>query len=513
MRVTSLRLVNFRSFEDSETIKLGHLNVLIGANNSGKSSVIRALHQMQEGIGDTFADVRSGSQSATVQISLDDISDVPRWSVGINERLSGDLFVDIATTDRRSGTSSLRFKPAASSRDTAQGDLKFPGTDPRHFVVPYLSKRKSVNYSEDVREKAAMAISSDLSNLAAKLSRISNPQFPKYEQYARSCKEILGFVITAIPSTNGLLPGTFLPNGDGLPIAQMGEGVANVVQMLVNLVTSKKKLFLVEEPENDLHPRALKALLNLMIESAKDNQFVVSTHSNIVVQHLCSAPQSRLYRISVEEGEQPAKAKIEHVPEDSQARLNALSELGYALSDFDLWDGWLILEESSAERIIRSYLIPWFAPGLNRLRTMSANGVDKVESSFADFNRLVLFTHLQPLYLNKAWVRVDGDERGKTIVDNLRKNYSGWTPGNFSVFDQPQFERYYPTNFSDKVDEVLVIQEKAKKRAAKKQLLDEVIAWVEEDHRRAKEALRVSAQSVISDLQSIEQKLSTKQWL
>ena len=34
-----------------------------------------------------------------------------------------------------------------------------------------------------------------------------------------------------------------------------------------------------------------------------------------------------------------------------------LSDLGYELGDFDLWEGWIFFEESSSEKIVREYLI------------------------------------------------------------------------------------------------------------------------------------------------------------
>ena len=56
---------------------------------------------------------------------------------------------------------------------------------------------------------------------------------------------------------------------------------------------------------------------------------------------------------------------------EAEERRNALERLGYDLSDYDLWKAWLILEESSAERLIREYLIPWFIPELQgRLRRL-----------------------------------------------------------------------------------------------------------------------------------------------
>ncbi|ARU22344.1 membrane protein [Ralstonia solanacearum] len=227
-----------------------------------------------------------------------------------------------------------------------------------------------------------MQVSSNMSNLAAKLSRISNRSFPGSDNYARACEAILGFVVTAVPSQNGQQPGIYLPSREVVPIDQMGEGVPNIVALLVDLTLSSGKLFLVEEPENDLHPEALKALLDLMVESSQRNQFVVSTHSNIVVRHLGAVEASRVFHVSAPKGELPTTAEIEEVPNTPQARLNVLRELGYSFSDFDLWDGWLIVEESSAERIIRDYLIRWFAPKLSRVRTLAANGTGNVEATF-----------------------------------------------------------------------------------------------------------------------------------
>ena len=68
----------------------------------------------------------------------------------------------------------------------------------------------------------------------------------------------------------------------------MGDGVPNVVGLLADLALTKGKMFLIEEPENDLHPSALKALLELVEDGATHNQIVVSTHSNIVARHLGS---------------------------------------------------------------------------------------------------------------------------------------------------------------------------------------------------------------------------------
>lgn len=393
------------------------------------------------------------------------------------------------------------------NRVQRSGDLRLPASEPNHFVVPFLSRRKTSGYGEDIREQKVLEITSDMTNLAAKLSRLANPAFPAHRRYADSCEAVLGFVVTAIPAVNGQRPGVYLPDQTTIPIEQMGEGVPNIVQLLCHLAVSRGKLFLIEEPENDLHPLALKALLNLILASAAENQFVVSTHSNIVVSHLCSAPNSRLFKVSSLKGKLPVEATIAPVPQAAEARIGVLQELGYAFSDFDLWDGWLLLEEASAECIIRDYLVPWFAPGLRRIKTVSAGGASNVEPAFVDLHRLMLFTHLQPAYAGKAWVRVDGDEAGHHVIERLRAQFSSVAPGHFRAFAESQFERYYPEPFSGRSAEVLGIADRKVRRCKKRELLQEVLAWLDVDAERAKASLASSAKEVIDDLRTIEREL------
>lgn len=505
MRVDSLRLRNLRSFEDSGAIPLGQMNVLIGANNAGKSSVLRALYLMQDGAGTPWADVRVGSSTALVEAFVSD-SDMQQPFDNLRDG-RGRLTISMRTDpDRRNGDFVMAIYPLNST--SGQGVQAIRSVDPYHYIIPYLSKRKTATYMEDVRQQYAMQVTPNMSNLAAKLSRVTSRSFPGGELYEAACREILGFVVTAVPSENGQRPGIYLPNRDILPIDQMGEGVPNIVALLVDLTLSSGKLFLIEEPENDLHPEALKALLDLMVESSQKNQFVVSTHSNIVVRHLGAVANSKVFHVQAEKGQLPTTARIEEVPNNPQARLDVLRQLGYSFTDFDLWSGWLIVEESSAERIIRDYLIRWFAPRLSRVRTLAANGTSNVEATFADFDRLMRFAHLEPIYSNAAWVRVDADASGQAVVQKLRNSYKTWDEDHFACFSKEQFEHYYPAHFAEKVEQALAITDRQKKRDAKRELLDEVRKWLDEDEARGRAALELSAKDVIEQLQHIEAQLA-----
>jgi hypothetical protein len=481
-------------------INLGPINVFIGANNAGKSSILRGIYLMQQGSESGVPDVRVGSTAAAIELVISDMADSPVWW----QFEDGKLTINIVSSDRRSGQVTYSL---TQSNGSSQAMAPIPAVEPNHFVVPYLSKRKTAAYQEDVRNQNALQVIPNMGFLAAKLSRISNPSFPGHAEYSETCKAILGFMVTSVPSDSGQRPGVYLPTRETIPIDQMGEGVPNIVTLLADLALSRGKMFLIEEPENDLHPTALKALLDLIIESSKVNQFVISTHSHIVLRHLGALPSCLMYEVNALPGKLPVEAEVHLIEPSAEARLKVLRDLGYSFSDFDLWDGWLILEEASAERIIRDYLIPWFAPKLTRVRTLSTNGAGNVGPTFEDFHRLVRFTHLERAYTNSAWVRIDGDEVGKEVVDKLRKAYSTWSPDRFACFENPQFEHYYPSEFGERVKQVLSIADKKERRSAKKILLDDVRKWLDADTGRAQAALLESAPEIIKDLQKIELQL------
>lgn len=68
------------------------------------------------------------------------------------------------------------------------------------------------------------------------------------------------------------------------PIDLMGSGFQQALIISSNILLNKKnKVFLIEEPEIHLHPKAQREFLNIMREGVKDfgHQFLITTHSSI----------------------------------------------------------------------------------------------------------------------------------------------------------------------------------------------------------------------------------------
>lgn len=500
MWITKIRLQNVRSFED-ETIEFSKgINVLVGPNNSGKSTIAYAARLVQTGFSFTNTYVRSGVEQGSVQICLEDAIEYFK-----NIPASGKLTINFDITERGSTVGKATYN------GSERGISLIEQIEPKNFVYPYLSKRKVGGYNEDVRDQVTSAVTGNLQNLYAKIDRLSNPEMLAHSSYVDACKQILGFIVTCSSSPNGKKASYIVDNFRNITLDNMGEGVASVLGLLVDLCIADNKLFVIEEPENDIHPKALKELLKLVVKKSSDNQFIITTHSNIVTRFLGAESGTKIFKVDMEFKEKVPTSKIEEIENNPEARQSLLAHLGYELNDFDLWEGWLFLEEASAEKIIREYLIPRFAPLLQgKLRTFSARSIDEVESKFDDFNRLFAYLNMEPTYKNRGWVIIDNGPKEEDIIKRLKDTYcpNGWSEDHFQQFDEHDFERYYPLQFKDKVEQALSITDRKGKRNKKKALLDEVETWIKDDPENAKAAFAESATEVINKLKLIEGQFS-----
>lgn len=411
---------------------------------------------------------------------------------------------------------SVLYKRKGEFVESNANSISISDFEPENLIYPYLSKRKATVFEEAINENNLKAVTGNLSKLYSKIDRLERTADPNHQMFVEGCKSMLGFEVSTNTTANGKQAGYLIDGENFVPMIDMGEGVSNILGLLVDLCKANERIFLIEEPENDIHPSALKKLMNLIVEKSETNQFFISTHSNIVVKNLGAHASTKLFHVTSSNNVEPDRPRLfvsnaTEVGQESVQRRAVLEDLGYDLFDFDLWKGWLFLEESSAEELIRDWFIPWYTPSLqNKLRTFSANGVTNVEPKFEDFNRLFVFLHLEPAYKNRVWVLIDGGTEEANIVARMRTIYerSGWDRGRFDQFSKHDFEEYYPEVFRKQVQAVVSAPNSDQKRRLKADLLKQIKAWIRLDENAAKEAFSSSAAEVIEKLMAIDQILN-----
>lgn len=499
MRIRSLRVTNFKSIADTGDLPMGRINLLVGANNVGKSSLLMAIYSLQEGsssLGTTDETIRIGAADAELIGTVEAVSEGP-WKDRVEPDTNQSNF---ALAIRRGNSFQITIGKTAFTQ--------IPGNEPDAWIYPTLSRRKVYQYDRTIDQAKERSVLPTAQNLTSKVQRASSTGYEGETEYRAACHEMLGFVPIVVSATDGQRIGRRVGQSDSIPIEQMGEGVHSIVGQLCALSLARNKLFLIEELENDLHPNALKALLQLVAQSSEHNQFIISTHSHIVVSLLAGLEDTKVYRVSSEMGsDQLERTKFDLLGDDPSERMALLRDLGYELADFGLFDAWLILEESSMERLIHDHLVPWFAPNLNgRLRTVAADGVNDVKPRFSAYRRLFTYAHLEVAYRRRAWVLVDGDDAGKKVVDELRRSYeTSWEPSHFVHAEFEALETKYPTELAEEYARITVVGRD--RQDAKKKLLDKLLAWINNDEDRAREWAAESLPEVVRLLQSIDREV------
>jgi hypothetical protein len=281
----------------------------------------------------------------------------------------------------------------------------------------------------------------------------------------------------------------------------MGEGISSALTLITELASSGGRLFLIEEPETDLHPQALRLLLDLIVDATPENQFIVSTHSDLVLRHLGAVPNTAIFRTELVPANEIPTTRFAPV-RDHVERLDALAELGYHLA---VAPGWLVFEESSAEQVVTQVLAPLFVPALGALKTVAGRGAGAVPATVEDLRRVVLFSHLSDGEVPRAWVILDDDVAGRTASEKLRARFPQWPASRFRVLSRPTFESYYPERFLGDIEAIEEVDDSRLRSVAKGALAARVVDWATREPEAARAELEVSAADVIDTLREIEQ--------
>ncbi len=525
MWISELQVINVKSFADSGLLKLSKgINVIVGKNNAGKSTLLQSVLCLQSTNQQPFYQpkeaMRIGASESTVRIRLQDIEAAYFNTKGISDGDHGDVTISF-TSDSLPRV--FTFTPEGTDSEAIPDVKLITHQEPNNFILPYTMKRftQGFNPLTGTNQTQPKYVLESLNQLADKIQPYTQSTHPDHEQFDKFCQGFIGSPMGIIEGTNGHLPGIYTGQHGSIPLSQMGDGVPHIVGLIVHLLKAEKKLFVIEELENGINPEPLKLLLEEIKRSAKErqNQFLISTHNNIVLQTLASEADCNIIEVTqaqIRPGEIPESSCVQIEKGDVEARRRVLMNLGYSLADSDMFDGWLILEEASAETVIRKFLIPQFAPKLiNVLGIIATRGYTQVENQFMALAQNFLYLHLTPAYEKRIWVIIDAGERENQVIERLRHDFKSWPPEHFDQFGEHDFEKYYPSCFQDEAEKILTLPDnseeaKKKKQEAKNALRIKVMKWIDEDISRAKQGFQSSAQEVIDKLKNIESRLLEK---
>lgn len=326
MRITRLYARNYRSIRE-QTFDFDALNVFIGANASGKSTILDALRFLHDGAKRGFESavaVRGGMvhlawkgqpfQTIELVISLADGPRNYEWNVRL-ERQGYDFLVhervDATLTDGAppanvldsqaghgwwwSGDESRKVEieqsAMACALTAASANSSFQGRAIADFVrrwgffdpSPYLLRHDSVSSDSNGLDPFGR-------NLAKTLYTLCESAPEVFSRVVGATRSVLGVPEKIEPRENdGRF--YFVQSEPGLRFSVHQVGVSSgTLRMLALMValhaSSDARLIGIEEPENYVHPAALEALVQQILQARDRVQFVVTTHSPLVLDCL-----------------------------------------------------------------------------------------------------------------------------------------------------------------------------------------------------------------------------------
>ncbi len=524
MKLKFMALKNIRCYNSIELSFSEKVNIFVGPNNAGKSTLLKSIFSFQSPHILNKEFVRLGEESASINYRFNSDEEDEF------HRLIGKFTVDYENYLLSYNVSQPYFNNEYNliNGGAYYGDnfkqnyskyIESINLYPNFQMIQYLSHRLTSYQNSNIGSKYNNTITEFHNNLVSHLDSM-DIHGEQYGEFIEIVERIFKRKIVTKVENEGKSISLRLGDNKYIISDNLGDGVLHLVGLIYYLVKFTRKIFIIEELENFIHPKALKILLDFISSKSISNQFFIATHSQIVANYFYNNDNCIFNTEQVYENDIPTTSisKIE----DNSSLFRCFNELGNCLSDFNIHEGWIILEESTAETIINELLIPWFCSGLiGKVRTISSRGNSNVPEYAHALETMFLYTHLSPIYKGKSWVIIDGDEPGKELREKFIEKYTGrissiWSEENFILLNESDFEHYYPPKFADKIEEIQVIENKTRlnskekskqKQPIKKQLVNEIKKWKEEDEQGAKQEFKESAKHVIDLLKKIEKEI------
>jgi predicted ATPase len=156
----------------------------------------------------------------------------------------------------------------------------------KFYDIDHIAARKPSNNEDDNH------LTEDGSNLAVILNKISS--LKHYENLKHRIENLMNLMIPSFTSWrverqfDGSIGYKVLEARNEFLPKMVSDGTIRLLSLLVALLYNHRpnQLIAIDEPERCLHPQAVKTLVDLMRETSKDKQILITTHSAEIVKWL-----------------------------------------------------------------------------------------------------------------------------------------------------------------------------------------------------------------------------------
>jgi energy-coupling factor transporter ATP-binding protein EcfA2 len=320
----NIKIARFKSIKLFEQ-PLENLTVLVGANNSGKSSVLQAIH---------FA--VAIAQSRRRLVDQQDVQTEASFTIAPQQVIYSPLndVIALGHGGRLTQTGGKQIQVDFEFTNGHRGDVRIYKGKNRNLSV-VVSGAHVIGRIEDLRQPFSVYVPG-LAGIAKAESFIARGQLlravargdanlvlrnvlyalqretEKWNSFTASLRDVFPdnqLHIAFAPESDEFIEVSIWRNEAWLPLDAAGTGFLQTVQILSYIYLFEPVLTLLDEPDSHLHPNNQRALAGLLDRFAEEGrtQIIIATHSRHVLDQL----RGRGKRVWMKQGQ--AQNNTEHL--------------------------------------------------------------------------------------------------------------------------------------------------------------------------------------------------------
>lgn len=377
----------YKLFDEVSIFGLSRVNVIIGKNNSGKSSLLDIIGAAYD--IDNYAKLKSEIEDIFVSVSITETMvrdlfrgyiSIGRWNPNNFYKEYGDKTIEGKVSAQRSLINSDKWKSQIEivSSDVGIQELKphwrngvesiqtfiddniFRRIAAERNIVPESESNMGVSPSG---EGATNMIRKIINDSAYEESLIEGMLLDALNEIMFPEAEYESIRIQQVRKKEETLWEVFLQEkgSSRIPLSKTGSGIKTIILMLLNLIvipklaknSSKRYVYGFEELENNLHPAMQRKVFEYLYDFAVKNDVTIflTTHSHVAINCLYDKQDASMFHIIKNQG----KAEVKRI-ESYLDKAEILADLDVKASDILQANGIIWVEGPSDRVYIKKWL-------------------------------------------------------------------------------------------------------------------------------------------------------------
>lgn len=308
---------NYLSFDEKKKKKNQPISFSLHFSNTKSNNIFNYNIDLSYNITDFSIEIYSESLYAKNKNKTGkaiEIFNRKRTKVGYNASIQNKGLFEVV----EDSCSVLRFLQIFSGLDSIFKDALdslniIVNTPIFYFSHTELSKPSNERVENYNNRMIAYNVESDIIALNDRKNKIS------WELYKKSLNEILNisqvFVyeekLNEISKTINRY--VFFDHYDRFkPLSQFSDGTILIIALITKIICEQRSIFILEEPENSIHPKALMDLIQFIRSYSDEMQFILTSHSIAILN------QSSIEEIKVSEVDKNGHVVFSNVIDDKE---------------------------------------------------------------------------------------------------------------------------------------------------------------------------------------------------